>query len=88
MKIIKFGAEWCAACKTLDPIIDELIPANPSHEFERVDVDDESNFELTQEYKIKSLPTTVILNHRGEELYRFVGAKKKMTIQAYIDDLS
>jgi thioredoxin 1 len=88
MKIIKFGAEWCPACKALEPIIQELIPANPNHEFVSLDVDDESTTELTQQYKIKSLPTTVILNHRDEELFRFVGMKKKSVIQEYIDDLS
>jgi thioredoxin-like negative regulator of GroEL len=88
MKIIKFGADWCVACKTLQPILEEMIPSNPNHEFIFKNVDNEEDADLATTYKIKSLPTTVLVNHRDEEIYRFVGVKTKETIQAYIDDLS
>ena len=88
MKIIKFGAEWCASCKALQQIMEELIPGNPSHEFIFQDVDTEEGADLTVSYKVKSLPTTVFINHRGEEVYRFTGSKNKYVIQSYIDDLS
>lgn len=88
MKIIKFGAEWCASCKALQPILESMIATNPSHEFIFEDVDTEEGSEAAVAYKVKSLPTTVFVNHRNEEIYRFVGSKSKETIQAYIDDLS
>jgi thioredoxin-like negative regulator of GroEL len=88
MKIIKFGAEWCPACKVLQPILESLIPANPSHEFLFQDIDTEEGSESAVKYNVKSLPTTIFLNHRNEEIYRFVGSKNKNVIQSYIDDLS
>lgn len=88
MKIIKFGAEWCASCKALQPILESMIASNPSHEFSFLDVDTEEGADEAITYKVKSLPTTVFVNHRNEEIYRFVGSKSKETIQSYIDDLS
>jgi thioredoxin 1 len=88
MQIIKFGAEWCAACKALEPILEELKASNPSHEFVIKDVDSEEDANMAVEYKIKSLPTVVFVNHRNEEMFRFVGSKSKKYIQDVIDELS
>jgi thioredoxin-like negative regulator of GroEL len=88
MQIIKFGAEWCSACAALEPIIEELKVSNPSHEFVVKDVDSEEDGNAAIEYKIKSLPTVVFVNHRNEEIFRFVGSKTKKYIQDVIDELS
>lgn len=88
MKIMKFGAEYCAACKALEPIITDLITQNLDHDFISIDVDDPAASEITQQYKIKSIPTTIFANRRDEELFRFTGVKKKNQIQEYIDELS
>jgi thioredoxin-like negative regulator of GroEL len=88
MQIIKFGAEWCSACVALEPIIEELKVSNPSHEFVVKDVDSEEDGNAAIEYKIKSLPTVVFVNHRNEEIFRFVGPKSKKYIQDVIDELS
>lgn len=88
MKIMKFGAEWCAACTTLQPTLQELVESNPSHEFLFKDVDNDEDGTMAVEYKIKSLPTVVFINHRNEEIFRFVGNKPKSYIQDVIDELS
>lgn len=88
MQIIKFGAEWCPACKVLQPILESLVPANPSHEFLFKDIDTDEGSASAVFYNVKSIPTTIFLNHRKEEVYRFVGSKSKHLIQSYIDDLS
>jgi thioredoxin 1 len=88
MQIIKFGAEWCSACVALEPIIEELKVSNPNHEFISKDVDNEDDGNLAVDYKIKSLPTVVFVNHRNEEIFRFVGSKSKKYIQDVIDELS
>jgi thioredoxin 1 len=88
MTIFKFGAEWCAACKALEPTLEELEISNPSHEFISIDVDTEDGGDFAMVQKIKSLPTVVIFNHREEELFRFTGSKSKGYIQDIIDELS
>jgi hypothetical protein len=52
------------------------------------DVDSEEDGNAAIEYKIKSLPTVVFVNHRNEEIFRFVGPKSKKYIQDVIDELS
>jgi thioredoxin 1 len=88
MQIIKFGAEWCSACKALEPILEELKASNPSHDFISKDVDNEEDGNVAIEYNIKSLPTVIFVNHRNEEMFRFVGSKSKKYIQDVIDELS
>lgn len=64
-KVIKFFATWCTPCKQYAPIFDtvqsQLEPLG--YEFESVDVD--QDFERAVEFKVKGVPTTVIL-HDGE----------------------
>lgn len=84
---MKFGAEWCSPCKTIQHTIDELILENPNHEFIFVDIDEQNASEITQHYRIKSIPTIIFTNN-NEELRRFTGVKTKNQIQEYIDELS
>ena len=66
--ILVFGAEWCPHCVTLkghlkDMNLDGYLVC-------LVDVDNEKN--LSKEYKVRSLPTSVILD-KGEEVSRIKG---------------
>lgn len=85
---MKFGAEWCSACRTLQPTIDDLILGNLNHEFISIDVDEQNASEITQKYRIKTIPTTIFTNYNDEEVFRFTGVKTKKEIQEFIDELS
>jgi thioredoxin 1 len=77
--LVDFWAEWCAPCRMIAPVLDEL-----AAEFEgratvgKVNVDEAS--ELAQEFGVSSIPTLIIMKN-GEEVKRFVGVTSK-------DDLS
>ena len=62
-KVIKFFATWCSPCKQYAPIFDKVqAQLEPlGYEFEHVDVDQE--FEKAVEFKVKGVPTTVILDN-------------------------
>lgn len=47
------------------------------HDVNHVEVDAESNLELVRELNILSTPTTLILDSRGREVGRAVGAPKR-----------
>jgi thioredoxin 1 len=70
MKLLKFYAEWCGPCKGLTKIIDGAkdkidIPV------EEYDIDNEMM--MVQEYKIRSVPTMVLVDDTGTEIKRQVG---------------
>jgi thioredoxin 1 len=70
MKLLKFYAEWCGPCKGLSKIIDGAkdkinIP------IEEYDIDNEMM--MAQEYKVRSVPTMVLVDDTGTEIKRQVG---------------
>ncbi len=69
--LVDFFADWCAPCKYVAPLMDELAQ---THEGKLlvVKVDTEQAPDLSQKWGIRSIPT-VILFKGGEEVGRSVG---------------
>lgn len=71
--VLIFSASWCGFCKTLKKDLPTI------KEFDNkiiciLDTDEEPK--LAKKFKIKSLPTSIILNSDGEELTRMMGYEK------------
>lgn len=69
---VKFWATWCQPCKIFAPTVEKLDEEFENINFLSIDVDQVS--EIVKEYKIRSLPTILILND-GEEIERITGAQ-------------
>lgn len=82
--LIDFYADWCGPCKVLGPIIDEL-----AEEYEGralvAKINTEVNPGLSQHFKIKSIPTMVIINN-GQLTERFQGLIPKPNLQEILDE--
>ncbi|UOX40494.1 hypothetical protein OBDJBBDK_00170 [Aeromonas phage AhFM11] len=65
--IYLFGAEWCANCKMVKPMLANI-------EYQYVDVDSDDGVYLTGKHGIRSLPT--LLN--TETLDRFSGVPRNV----------
>ena len=70
MKLFKFYAEWCGPCKGLTMIIngakDKInIP------IEEYDIDNEMF--MAQDYKVRSVPTLILVDDKNQEIKRSVG---------------
>ncbi len=80
VKLLDFWAAWCAPCKIMNPIIDEL-----EKEFadqivvEKIDVDDQANQDIVQEYQVGAMPTYII-EKDGNVVEQFIGAQSKSTL--------
>lgn len=72
-KLVKFGADWCGACRTMDRILDEI-----KESILIIDVDIESVDPIVlSEYKIKHIPVLQIQDNLGNVLWQHVGTITK-----------
>jgi len=65
--LIIFKSSWCSPCKVLASIIDANPPAIPL-----VEIDIDVDYELADKYKVRGVPTLIIVED-GEEVKRKVG---------------
>lgn len=79
-KVLKFKATWCAPCKHLTQILSSV---STEVEIEEVDID--QNPTLTQQYKIRGVPTMVMLQDDAE-VKRFTGVKSKDELENWINN--
>lgn len=80
--VVKFGAQWCAPCKQIQPTLDTQAAAHPDVTVVLVDVDLDPTFAST--FKIRSVPVLVQFNG-GVEQQRLIGAQKPDAIAALFD---
>ncbi|WP_200209103.1 thioredoxin family protein [Micromonospora coerulea] len=58
-RVLRFTATWCGPCKTLGPVAD-AVAARHGVPVEVVDVD--GSPELAARYRVRSIPTVVLLD--------------------------
>lgn len=72
--LVDFWAPWCAPCRMMAPVLNEL-----SNELEKAFVgklDVEKNQGFAAKYNVRSIPTLIVFKN-GKEVDRFVGVKNK-----------
>ena len=80
-KVIKFGAPWCGPCRALET----KLKGFDKCEIVRYDVDD-ADTDLLAEYKIRSVPVTILLDDNGNEIHRWVGLFNVDELHKKIDE--
>jgi thioredoxin-related protein len=71
--VLVFGADWCPYCRVLKKDIDSITGFK---KYIVCFIDTDKNKELVQKYRIKGLPTSVIIDHQETELARKTGYKQ------------
>ena len=79
--LVDFFAVWCAPCKMVSPLIEEIAAERDDIKTGKVDVD--QNMALAQQYQVMSIPT-LILFRDGKPVNRIVGAVPKEEILAML----
>lgn len=79
--LLDFYAEWCAPCRAIAPIVENIAEENQQYLIGKINVDEEQ--ELAARYDVSSIPTLIIMKN-GEILKRSIGLKSKQEILAML----
>lgn len=55
--LVDFWADWCAPCKALTPVLEQIAGDTPHVRIGKVDVD--TNRELMMRFNVRSIPTMI-----------------------------
>jgi len=81
--LIDYWAEWCAPCKRITPILEEL-QENYTDKLKIVKFNIDDNQSIPPKYAVRGIPTLMILKN-GEVEDTKVGALTKAQLTAFID---
>lgn len=72
--LLDFWATWCAPCRMLSPILEEVAAERPDVKVCKVNIDEAP--ELAQQYRIVSIPTLLVIRD-GQVDGKLVGYRPK-----------
>ena len=77
--LLDFWAPWCAPCRMVSPILDEIAAERPDIKVCKVNVDEE--MELARQFRVLSIPTLMVMQD-GQVEHKMTGARGKAQILA------
>ena len=75
--LLDFWAPWCAPCRMVVPIIEEIAGERPDIKVGKINVDEQP--ELASEFSIMSIPTLVVMKN-GKIVQQVSGVRPKNAI--------
>ena len=75
--LLDFWAPWCAPCRMVVPVIEEIAGERPDIKVGKINVDEQP--ELASKFSIMSIPTLVVMKN-GKIVQQVSGARPKNAI--------
>lgn len=87
-KVLKLGASWCGPCRTLSPIFHKVSEMKDFEgiDFYDLDIDDDENAEIVENYKIRNVPTILALDENNEVIRKIIGAVPEHQLVSMLKD--
>lgn len=83
--VVDLWAPWCGPCRTLGPILDEVVDGTDGQVvLAKVNVDE--NPQVSQAFRVQGIPAVFGLRN-GKVIDSFVGAQGRDAVQAFVDGL-
>ena len=83
--LVDFWAEWCAPCRKIAPVLDE-IAEEMGDKVSIVKLNIDENPETVRAYRVMSVPTLTLFKN-GEPVRSVVGAKSKSALIELIESV-
>lgn len=80
--VLKFSANFCLPCQQLKPIFDEVIQDIP--DIKVVEIDVEEHPDVASDYKVKSIPTIIIVDEDETIISMKSGFMNKNELERFI----
>lgn len=81
--LVDYWAEWCAPCKAMAPILDELA-GEYQNRLRIAKINVEIAPQIARQYGVRSQPTMMLFKNGNVEAQK-VGAMSKSQLKAFID---
>ena len=83
--LVDLWAPWCGPCRTLGPVLEEVVTATGGKvELAKVNVDE--NPQISQAFRVQGIPAVYALKD-GKVVDGFVGAQPKPAVEKLVDSL-
>ena len=80
--LLDFWASWCAPCRMVVPIVEEIADERRDIKVGKINVDEET--ELANKFSIMSIPTLVVMKN-GKIVQQVSGARPKNVLMGFFD---
>jgi thioredoxin len=81
--LVNYRAEWCAPCKAMAPVLDEVAEEYRDR-LRVVKVNVEHEPQIARQWGVRSQPTLMLFKHGSVEAQK-VGALSKSQLKAFIE---
>ena len=82
LKLIKFWAEQCNPCKSMDPIVREAIE-DTNLELVNINIDNDQGMDMVRKYKIRQIPALLLVKE-NEVVDKLIGSHSLASVKAFI----
>ena len=80
--LIDFWAPWCAPCRMMGPVIEQLAAEyDGKAKVGKVNVDEETG--LAQQFQVMSIPTIVLMKN-GKVINQLIGVRSKAELESLL----
>ncbi len=80
--LVDFWAPWCAPCRAIAPVLEELARAHQGRlKVVKVNLDD--NIAVAQQYRVTAIPTVIMVKD-GAPVEQVVGSKNKQFFEELV----
>lgn len=84
--LVNFGAPWCGLCRLIQPLLLQF-QSNCKNRIKLVAVNADDNFKLANTYRLKSLPTLLLIEN-GKIRQRLEGFDDKEDLRQVLEAIS
>ena len=85
LTLVDFFATWCAPCKAMHPVLEQL-KEYMGERIRIIKIDVDKNQALSNTYGIQSIPTLMLFRN-GKMLWRQSGAMRLLDLKRVVDEV-